>query len=317
MDINLFFKRINEAGRIGISGHLRPDGDCVGSCLGLANYISDNFGKFPDVYLEEIPEAFKFLQNSERVIFDYPEADKYDLFISLDCGSIDRLGEAQKYFDTASYRYCIDHHGTNTGFADENLIEADAAATSELLCSIFDSTLIGKATAECLFLGIVHDTGVFKHSNTTRKTMEYAGLLLDKGVIPGYIIDKTFYEKTYIQNQILGRSLMESILLMDGRVIASYVGLETQNLYGISNSDMEGIIDQLRITKGVEVAILLKEVTKREWKVSLRSNYIVDVSKIAVNFGGGGHIRAAGCTMHGSVYDVFNTLTREIEQQMP
>lgn len=316
MDINLFFEKIKNADRIGISGHLRPDGDCIGSCLGLANYILDNFGKFPDIFLQEIPECFGFLSNSDRVIYDYPEKDKYDLFIALDCGSIDRLGDAQKYFDNASYTFCIDHHGTNTGYADENIIVPEASATSELLCTFFEADKINKAAAECLFLGIVHDTGVFKHSNTTRTTFECAGMLIDKGVVPGYIIDKTFYEKTYIQNQILGRSLLESILLMDGRVIASYVSLETQKLYGIVNSDMEGIIDQLRVTKDVEVAILLKEVEKREWKVSLRSNYIVDVSKIAVKFGGGGHIRASGCTMHGSVYDVYNTLTREIEQQM-
>lgn len=316
MNYNNLWEAIEKSDRIAISGHSRPDGDCVGSCLGLVNYIADSFGKRADLFLESIPMSFSFLKGSDSVILDYPEADSYDLFILLDCGDLERTGEAVKYFNKAAFTVCIDHHATNTGYADINIINSDSAATAELLCSLMDYEKITLDTANCLYLGIVHDTGVFKHSNTTRKTMELAGMLLEKGVNAGWIIDKTFYEKTYVQNQILGRSLMESILVMDGRVIASYVNLEVQKLYGIDNSDMEGIVDQLRVTKGVEVAILLKEIKKREWKVSLRSNNIVDVSQVALKFAGGGHIRAAGCTLHGSVYDVLNSLTREIEKQM-
>jgi len=146
--------------------------------------------------------------------------------------------------------------------------------------------------------------------------MEIAGMLIDKGVQPSMIIDGTFYEKTYIQNQVLGRCLMESILLMEGKVIVSYISADVQKLYGITSSDMYGIIDQLRITKGVEVAILLKESKKREWFISMRSNRVVDVSRICLMFGGGGHIRAAGCTMYGSVHDCVNSLTKEIEKQL-
>lgn len=316
MDLEKFWNRISEAERIGICGHVRPDGDCVGSCLGMYNYILNRFGKEADVYMEEVSPEFLFLNGSDKVIIDYPEAGKYDVFIALDSGDTERLGSGYKYFSAAGYTYCFDHHPTNTGYAKENMVVPSAAATAELLASVFDEEYIDFNTANCLYLGIVHDTGVFKHSNTTRKTMETAGLLIEKGVIPGDIIDKTFYEKTYVQNQILGRCLMESILLMDGKVIVSYVSSEVQKLYGINNSDMGGIIDQLRVTKGVEVAILLKESVKREWKVSLRSNSIVDVSRISVMFAGGGHIRAAGCTMHGSVHDCINSLTKEIGKQL-
>lgn len=302
--------------RIGLTGHLRPDGDCVGSCLAFVNYVADNFGKKIDLFLEEIPESFGFLKGSEDVITDYPEEAPYDLFIALDSGDLERVGDAAKYFTASGKTYCFDHHPTNNGYADYNTIAPEASATAELLGTVMDMDKISLQTAQCLFLGIVHDTGVFKHSNTTRATMEMAGRLIEKGVHPGEIIDKTFYEKTYIQNQILGRSLMESIMLLEGYVIASSISLEVQKLYGIANSDMDGIIDQLRVTKGTEVAILLKEVNKREWKVSLRSNKYVDVSIIAVKFGGGGHVRAAGCTMHGSVYDVYNSIVREVEIQL-
>ena len=315
MNLDLLWKKIEDAERIGICGHVRPDGDCVGSCLGFYNYILSRFGKEADVYMEEVSPEFLFLNGSDKVIIDYPDADKYDVFLALDSGDTERLGDGIKYFNKASYTYCFDHHPTNVGYANENMIVPQAAATAELLADVFGEEYIDLNTANCLYLGIVHDTGVFKHSNVTRKTMETAGMLIEKGVIPGDIIDKTFYEKTYVQNQILGRCLMESILLMNGKVIVSYVSAEVQKLYGIGNSDMGGIIDQLRITKGVEVAILLKEANKREWKVSLRSNSIVDVSKISVMFAGGGHVRAAGCTMHGSAHDCINSLTKEIEKQ--
>ncbi len=316
MNIEKFWNDVNNAARIGIAGHLRPDGDCIGSCLGLATYLRENTSATVDVFAEEVPEKFLFLSGSDSIITDYPEKEKYDVFIALDSGDLDRIGDAAKYFNAASFTYCFDHHPTNTGYAQENLICPEAAATSELIFTILDERRISKSVAEALYLGIVHDTGVFKFSNTTRRTMEIAGALIEKGANPTYTVDKTFYEKSYVQNQILGRCLMESILLMDGKVIFSSVTSEVQKLYGISNSDMDGIIDNLRITKGVEVAILLKEVKKREWKVSMRSCEIVDVSKICVMFQGGGHVRAAGCTMYGSVYDVINSLTREIEKQM-
>ena len=315
MDLKKFWKKIEEAESIGIAGHVNPDGDCIGSCLGMYCYILSKYGKKAEVFLEEVAPKFKFLEGSDEIITDYPDRESFDVFLSIDSGDLERIGEAGKYLKAARYSCCFDHHTTNIGFADDNLIDAQAAACAELLANLFDEEFIDTDTANALYLGIVHDTGVFKHSNTTRKTMETAGMLLEHGVIPGEVIDRTFFEKSYVQNQILGRCLMESILLMDGRVIISYVSSEVQKLYGIDSSDMSGIIDQLRVTKGIEVAILLKEEKKREWKVSLRSGKTVDVSRIAVMFGGGGHIRAAGCTMHGSVHDCVNSLTKEIEKQ--
>ncbi|MBR4344756.1 MAG: bifunctional oligoribonuclease/PAP phosphatase NrnA [Lachnospiraceae bacterium] len=316
MDLEKFWENIEKAESIGITGHVNPDGDCIGSCLAMYNYILNKYNKKAELFLETIPAKFRFINGGEDVITDYPDRNTFDVFIAIDSGDLDRIGIAEKYLNAAKHSYCFDHHGTNTGYAQENLIDPGAAAAAELLALLFDEEYIDLNTAKALYLGIVHDTGVFKHSNTTRKTMETAGMLLEKGVISSEIIDKTFYEKTYIQNQVLGRCLMESILLMDGKVIVSYVSAEVQKLYGISTTDMSGIIDQLRITKGVEVAILLKESKKREWFVSMRSNEIVDVSRISVMFGGGGHIRAAGCTMYGSAHDCINSLTKEIEKQL-
>lgn len=315
--MHTIWEMINEASTIGIAGHIRPDGDCVGACMGLYGYLLKEYPeKQIDVYLEFVPERFQFLKLAKHVITETEEKITYDLFIALDGGDVDRLGLAQSYFETAKQTICIDHHISNTKFADYNFIEPELSSTCELLYTMMQEEKIDHTIAEALYLGIVHDTGVFKHTNTTKQTMEIAGKLIEKGVAFSNIIDETFYQKTYMQNQILGRCLLESILLMDGKCIVSYMPQKIMAFYEADSSDLDGIIDQLRITKGVEVAILIHEVNPMEQKVSMRSNGIVDVSKIAVYFGGGGHKKAAGYTMKGSVYDVVNNLTIHIETQL-
>ena len=302
---------------VAISGHIRPDGDCIGSCLGVWNYIQDNYPDIQaDVYLEQIVSKFRFLKGADLVKTDCSEERNYDLFISLDASDRERLGEAVKYLDTAKRSVCVDHHITNPGFADENWIVADASSASELAWEIMEEEKISKRTAEALYMGIAHDTGVFQYSNTSPKTMQIAGSLIAKGINFSQIVDNTFYKKTYIQNQILGRALVESILLLDGRIIVGRVRQKDMEFYGAIPADLDGIVSQLRVTDGVEVAIFLYETGNHQYKVSLRSNGQVDVSAVCAYFGGGGHVKAAGCTMYGTVYDVINNLTLHIEKQL-
>ena len=302
---------------VAISGHIRPDGDCIGSCLGVWNYIQDNYPDIQaDVYLEQVVSKFRFLKGADLVKTDCSEERNYDLFISLDASDRERLGEAVKYLDTAKRSVCVDHHITNPGFADENWIVADASSASELAWEIMEEEKISKHTAEALYMGIAHDTGVFQYSNTSPKTMQIAGSLIAKGINFSQIVDNTFYKKTYIQNQILGRALVESILLLDGRIIVGRVRQKDMEFYGAIPADLDGIVSQLRVTDGVEVAIFLYETAIQEYKVSMRSNGAVDVSKIAVYYNGGGHVKAAGCTMQGSIHDVINNLTGHIARQL-
>lgn len=308
---------LGEAKNAAILGHVRPDGDCVGSCLGLKSYLEAAApGLKVQVYLEEFSEAFRFLKGAGEVSHDPADGNVYDLCIALDVSDRERLGAFAGYFDHAGRTVCIDHHVTNAGFARISHVRPERSATSEVLYTLMDEALIGRDTAECLYMGIVHDTGVFKHSNTTGETMEIAGKLMEKGIPFSEIIDRTFYEKTYHQNQLLGRALMESVMFMDGLCIFSAFRQKTMEFYQASPKDFDGIIDQLRVTRGVECAIFLYETAPQEYKVSMRSNRVVDVSKIAAYFGGGGHVRAAGCTMAGSVYDVLNNLSRHIEAQL-
>lgn len=303
---------------VAIAGHIRPDGDCVGSCVGLMLYLKENFGGLEraDVYLEEIPDSYHILKGTEQIAHSFDEDVQYDLFIALDCADKKRLGEAQKYFDAAKRTICYDHHISNGGFAQENYIFPDSSSTSEVIYHVMEDDKISKETAEALYMGIAHDTGVFQYSCTRPETLETVAALLRKGVNGNYIIDTTFLEKTYVQNQILGRALLESILVLDGACIISGIKRKDMDFYRVKPADLDGIVSQLRLTKGVETAIFLYELNNQEYKVSMRSKQKVDVSVIASYFGGGGHVRAAGCTMQGSFYDVVNNLTEHIEKQM-
>ena len=241
---------------------------------------------------------------------------KYDLLILLDISSRDRIGVAGPYLETAGAVLCLDHHVTNQGKYTWFCNRPEASSASEVVFDCLEPEKISRACAAALYTGIVHDTGVFQYSNTSPKTMRTAAVLMEKGINFSRIVDESFYQKTYVQNQIMGRTLMESIMLMEGRCIVGIVRQKEMRFYGLNPSDMDGIVSQLRNTIGVETAIFLYELKPQTFKVSLRSKEIVDVSRIASVFGGGGHVRAAGCTMEGTPYDVINNITPYIERQM-
>lgn len=303
---------------VAIAGHIRPDGDCVGSCMGMYLYIKENFPQIQEVcvYLEPVSGSYGMIPDMDRIVSDFSEDKVYDLCIALDSGDTKRLGGAAKYLETAKRTVCIDHHVSNRGYADVNYIVPEASSTCELLYGLMDPEKITVPVASALYMGIVNDTGVFQYSCTSPQTMRIAADLMEKGIDFTRIVEETFFEKTYLQNQILGRALLESMMLLDGRCVVSAIKQKDLEFYGVTPADLDGISSQLRSTKGVEVAIFLYESGVQEYKVSMRSSHIVDVSKIAVYFGGGGHVRAAGCTMQGSIYDVVNNLTKHIEKQL-
>ena len=307
---------IYQAGKIVILGHVNPDGDCVGSCLAVYNYIKEwDSSKTVTVRLERLPSKFSYLSGFDAIETEAGE-ETYDLCICLDSSDEERLGDFKSCFDRSAKTICIDHHITNRGYAQENVIDGHASSACEVVYGQLDESRISKHVAECIYTGIIHDTGVFKYSNTSRKTMEIAGRMMEKGIDFGTIIDGSFYKKTYMQSQILGRALLESITFLDGRCIFSVVRKKDMDFYGVEKSDLDGIVDQLRVIDGIECAIFLYETGIHQFKVSLRSNSIVDVSRIAAYFGGGGHVRAAGCTMSGSVHDVVNNLSAHIAEQL-
>ena len=312
---NIFIKCIEQAESIAIGGHVRPDGDCVGSCMGLYYFIANKYSdKTVDVFLKDIPECFDYIVSDEAL--EIKHKGDYDLFISLDCGDKERLDYSAEYFDRAKDTIAIDHHISNTKYANHNHVVADASSTSELLCDLLPISEMNTICAESFYTGIIHDTGVFKHSCTGKKTMELTGRLIEKGFNFGKIIDESFYQTTYRQLRCVGYCMNTAKVDNDGKFIYSYADNSFIEEIGAKSGDFEGAVDHLRTTKGVEVAALLTEFTPGEVKVSMRANQYVDVSSIAVSLGGGGHVKAAGFTLEKSIDEVLNILKEKISEAL-
>ena len=268
-------KLIGDAKTIGIAGHIRPDGDCIGSCMTLYNYIEKNF---PDiqvkVYLEKIKDKFLFIKNSEKIDSNGYDGTEYDLFFSLDCADLERLGLNKEFFEHAKRTACIDHHISNGGYADYNYILPNASSACEVLYDLLDVSLFDKSIAE------------------------------------------TYYKKTYAQSQVAGRLQLESVRFMDNRCIFAYATTKLMDFYGVTTKDLDSVVAQLRNIEGIEVAIFMYQIGEMKYKVSMRSQDLVDVSVIASYFGGGGHVRAAGFDTVGDVHDIINNISEQIEKQM-
>ena len=186
---------LEQTGSVVILGHVRPDGDCLGSTLGLYHYIQTNYPAIrAAVYLEESSPKFGYLAGYDAILHETDE-ERYELCICLDCGDEERLGSFGVFLANASKSLCLDHHITNTRFCEVNLVSENASSTCEVLFEQLDEEKIDKAAAECLYTGLIHDTGVFKYSCTSARTMEIAGKLMAKGIDFGSIIDNSFYKR--------------------------------------------------------------------------------------------------------------------------
>ena len=297
-----------------ITGHVRPDGDCIGSTLGCRHYITANYpDKKVSVYLESFLEAFSVLPDTDVISQAYPDRDDIDLFISLDAASEDRLGGALKYLKGAKRSLCIDHHISNPGFADENIIDAQASSACEVLFRLLDPEKITYETAQCIYTGIVHDTGVFQYASTSPETMRIAASLMEHGIDHNLLIDETFNLKTYAQNRIMGKCLDSARLYLDGKVI--YTALTAQDLtdYRVETKHLDGIAAMMRQTRGVQVSVFMYPLPDGRYKISFRSSG-TDVSAVAVKHGGGGHVRAAGCDIAGTEEEIRVMLLQDLKE---
>ncbi len=311
-------KECEGAKKIGISGHIRPDGDAISSCLALRRYLMNSLPEAEVIVNLQapIPTIFNEIWGYEDIRTDFPQEDTpYDVYFALDC-NFERLGPACTYFQNAKKRINIDHHISNEGVGDLNVIEPDISSTAELLYKVMDRDKLDREIALALYIGVINDTGVFQYSCTSGDTMRCGADLISFGFDFPRIIKRTFYEKTYLQSQIMGRCLMESIRFMDGRCIVSVVDLKTAKFYGCQPKDYEGIVNQLVNIRGIDCAIFMYQTAPQEYKVSMRSTEAVDVSKVGMYFGGGGHERAAGCNLSGTFYDCVNNLSKQISLQL-
>ena len=301
---------------VAVAGHIHPDGDSIGACIGLSLYLKKVYPeKRVDVYLEEIPKQFRFLSGADEILQEKATEEPYDLFICLDCGDAGRLGFAEEIFEEAKSTFCVDHHISNPGFAETNYVKPEASSASELVYRMLDPEQVDQDIAAALYMGIAHDTGIFFYSCTSPETMESAANLMRTGIPANEIIDRTFYVKTYVQQKLLGQAILSSELYFGEKCIASVITKEEMDRYGADPEDLEGIVSQLRNTEGVEASVFLYELPENKFKVSLRSRQYLDMSKVAMELGGGGHARAAGVTLSGEADEILKKVLAQIKEE--
>jgi len=305
-----------DAKTVGITGHIKPDGDCVGSTLALYQYLSK---MLPDstvkIYLEQPSTIFSNMIGYQDIQTDATEDIEYDVFFVLDSIE-DRIGHSEKYFKAAKKTINIDHHISNNGNCDINYILPKISSTSEMVYELLEEKNIDIGIAEAIYTGIIHDTGVFQYSNTSPRTFEVASKLISYGFDFSHIIDTTFYEKTFLQTRILGHALLKSQLILEGKAVVSCISLKDFESLQANSKDLDGIVNQLRQIKGVECAIFMYQISENLYKVSLRSSSAVNVSRIASFFGGGGHFKAGGCSLEGTEEEVIDKITIQIQREL-
>ncbi len=283
--------------------HEKPDGDALGSVLAAAHLLQ-KLGKTVTLVNDDpIPDKFKFLPLADR--FQLPEqvAGKFDRVISFDCGDRKRLGRSASLIAESAQLLNVDHHVTNDKFGTENLVDLEAAATCQIVFKIAYQLQmeLDLDTATCLYTGLMTDTGGFRYSNTSEEVLLIAANLLTKGVSPYKIVDRVMETISWPQ-LLLIRAALDTLGRDDSGQIA-WVTITRQmvDTAGGCDEDVEGLVNYPRNVEGVEVGISFRESSPGRIKVSFRSKYVVDVGAIALEFGGGGHARAAGCTLEGEL----------------
>lgn len=291
---------------VAIAGHVNPDGDCVGSCSALVQYLNKTRPEImTDLYLEDPEACFYYLKGLENRKNEINLPLEYDLFILCDVSSQERIGVAGELYDLALHTLCIDHHISNSVKAEISIVKPDASSCCEVLMELMDEEMIDRDIAEALYTGIIHDSGVFQYSNTTPSTLRKAAVLIGKGFDFSRIIDESFNQRTFTANKITGLALEKSELFEDGKIIVSYVSMEEQERFHAERHDLGIAVSQLRLTKGVEAAVFLYELEPDYWKCSLRSNRFLNVAEIAGLFSGGGHEKAAGFSAKGKIRNII------------
>ena len=312
---------INNAGSVAISGHVRPDGDCVGSCMAIYNYIDTYYPNVDvHVYLDPIPDIYKFMKNTKKIEqVDKENLPVFDLFIMCDCHDTGRLGDPAKIFKKANRSFCVYHHLGDDRIADDNYIFPLASSASELVGELIPEDRLTKEIAECIYTGIVTDTGVFQYQSTAPSTHRMVATLMETGIPFSRIVDETFFQKTYNQQRIFGYSLLKAKLHFEGRIISLFLTKAELDEYQVLPKHLEGIAAQLRETKGVDVALFLYQTDDEGgFKASTRASASCDINlaEICSRYGGGGHAKAAGFQIKMDPVEAVKKVVSVIEKEL-
>lgn len=317
MSLSRIGERLKDAGSVLIFPHGSIDGDALGSSASLCLALR-SMGKESYVMMDEdIPDNIEFLENN-CCSWDLDIISDPDVCVCIDNGELARIFDRQELFHKGKSTMLIDHHKSSEPFLDYNYIDVNASASAEI---IYDLILemgvsVDSRMAEAIYSGIVTDTGRFQYSNTTRRTHEIVAQLMDCGIdqnkISVQIYQNVSPEKIKLQSSIMNTLKLED----DGKVALAYMTKDMLEETGAKDQETEGIVEKLRNLKGVEVAVFVKEKDPEGIKVSMRSKFDFDVAEISQQFGGGGHMKAAGFSSNEELPVVIKQALQAIGEKL-
>jgi len=300
---------IDKGNKFLITTHIDSDGDSLGSAFSMY-YALEALGKTATVFLKDpVPYMYEFLPKPLRTTHDFP-VDQYDAIFVLDCGNLYRVGDGFERLKNLGVFINIDHHKTNETFGVVNLIDEGASSTAEILYGLFCAlkTQITFDMAINIYTAIVTDTGSFRYENTGSKAFLICEEMTRLGVKPSYVSQKVYENHPKERFLLTGLIFSTMETYYKDRVAVACV---TEEMFKKTNTDKDyadGLVELIRGIRGVEVAILIREINNQRYKLSMRSKGLVDVAVICGFFGGGGHKNAAGCSIDGTLEEVKNKL---------
>jgi phosphoesterase RecJ-like protein len=286
---------VEKSNKIAVVAHADPDGDSIGSIMALREILKTK-GKDIDFFINgEIPFNYKFIKDLDKASLSYKEK-KYDLFFALDSSDEERLVDKVDIMKNSKKTICIDHHKTNKGYCNLNIIEPDFSSTGEIIYEIFKTLKyeINERAAENIFIAIITDTGKFIYDNAGYKTFENVSDLLKLNINKNEIVKNLYSSEPKNIFKLKADVFNSTEFFMEDKVALSCLFKENLKKYNLSLKDIDGLVERLRDIENVEISILIKELDDKTYKISMRSLGNSDVSKVCETFGGGGHKNAAG-----------------------
>ena len=316
MTLDEILKEIKKAEKIVILTHESPDGDAIGSSLAL-KLMLEKIEKESDVIIPEYSRLYNFLPKVEQIKED-SDIKNYDLAISVDCANFKRIAK-REYFENAKKTLVIDHHGSNSLYGDLNYVNPASPACCEILAGMmnyFDIDM-SKDIGTCIMTGIITDTGGFRHVGINSETFEFTADLIRKGVDIPDIYKRTLRTKTKANFELTKRVIDRMEILEDGKVTFTYITSKDEEEVNAEIGDHEGLVEIGRDIEGVEISIFIRQKENDDYyKVSIRSSNDINVSDICLMFGGGGHPRAAGALIQGTVEQVKDKILKEVRKAL-
>lgn len=309
---------IKSSKNILIISHVNPDGDTLGTMCALYSSILKRYKKKAEMLiLSKLPKIYEFLPNINEAkhLDQLDKSREYDLVITVDVASLDRLIDAQILFDRAKYTVNIDHHKTNNCFGNLAFVE-NASSSGEVLFKMFKKLgwEMDLEIATCIYVAILTDTGGFRFENTDADVFRIAAALTDMGVNPRELFKKCYESKTksmiMFQNYCVGKA----VFVNDDKIAYTIVYKKDMEKFHAGDDYTDGIAEQLRAITSTDVSFVVKEVDTKICKISMRSKNI-DIAEVCSKFGGGGHRFASGCTIKTSCEDAVKKLLTEINKE--